>query len=80
MHKHKIEAVLNEGIDAEGVGFPESVTVTGAGFLAPSAISAIAQTVVDSYVGQEFGDYAAVMPDWGMRSDTMQIKVIKRRF
>lgn len=77
MHKLKIEAVLNEGVDAEGIGFPESVTVTNAGFLAPSAITDIAQALVNNYTGHPFGSYLAVIPDWGKRSDNMEIKVVK---
>ena len=78
-HQITIRARLNETVGDDGVGVPQSVTVTGAEFLAPSAITEIAQQVVDSYVGHKFGAYLATIPDWDMRSDDMQIKVVKRR-
>jgi hypothetical protein len=45
-----IRARVNEKI-TDGTGVPESVTVTGAGFLVPDCIRAIAQEAVDSYYG-----------------------------
>lgn len=79
MIRIKIEARLNEDVDAEGVGYPKSVTVTGAEFLAPSAIVAIAQEAIKSYTGLEFSEYLAAMPDWDMVTDNITVPVIKRR-
>lgn len=58
MHKIKIVATLNEGIDSEGVGFPESVTVEGGHMLMASALCDIAQDVVDGYFGSTMSDHS----------------------
>lgn len=79
MHKIKIEAVLKEVVDAEGVGHPESVRVTGAGFLAPSALADIAQETLDSYSGDYSREYIAMLPDSELVDDDMVIPVRKRR-
>lgn len=76
MIRIKIEARLNEDVDAEGVGFPTSVTITGAGFLAPSAITDIAQEAVRSYFGEAFPDYVAIRPDSEYVSDNMVVPVV----
>lgn len=79
MHQIKIVARLNEGVDSEGVGFPESVTITGAGFLDPSAITDIAQEVVRSYYGTNHPNYIAIRPDSELIADDMVIPVVKTR-
>lgn len=76
MHQLKIVARLNEGVDAEGVGFPRSVEITGAGFLAPSAITDIAQEVVRSYYGEPHPNYIAMRPDSEFVTDHMVIPVV----
>ena len=73
-----IRAKLNEEI-IDGVGVPKSVNIKDAGFLAPSALVDIAQETIRAYTGLEFNEYLAVMPDWGKRSDDMDIAVVKRR-
>lgn len=79
MHQIKITARLNEGVDAEGVGFPRSVEITGAGFLAPSAIADIAQEVIDSLSGDYSRDYVAMRPDAEFVTDHMVVPVVKVR-
>lgn len=73
-----IRAKLNDEV-IDGIGVPVSVTVTGAGFLAPSALADIAQEVLDARSGDYSRDYLAMMPDSELVSDNMRIKVIKRR-
>lgn len=73
-----IRATLNEEV-IDGVGVPQSVNITGAGFLAPSALADIAQEVLDSLSADYSREYLPVLPDWDLRSDNMDIKVIKRR-
>ena len=77
MHQIKITARLNEEVDAEGVGYPESVTVTGAGFLDPSAITDIAQEVIRGYFGIDHPNYVAIRPDSERVTDDMVIPVVK---
>lgn len=76
---HTIRAKLNEEI-IDGVGVPKSVNIKGAGFLAPSALVDVALEVLKTYTGVEFPDYVPIMPDWGMRSDDMDIAVVYRRY
>lgn len=45
-----IRARLNEGVDANGIGFPESVTINGAHMLTASALADMAQSLVDEYM------------------------------
>lgn len=79
MQQLKIVARLNEDVDAEGVGFPKSVEITGAGFLDPSAITDIAQEVIDSLSGDYSREYIAIRPDSECITDHMVIPVIKKR-
>jgi hypothetical protein len=50
-HQITIRAMVNEAVDAEGVGYPESVTVTGADALSAGTVREIAQEAVDSLYG-----------------------------
>lgn len=79
MHKIKIEATLNEEVDAEGVGIPQSVRIKGAGFLQASAITDIAQEVLDSLSADYSREYISIRPDSEMITDDMTVPVIKRR-
>lgn len=79
MQKLKIEAVMQEGIDSKGIGFPESVTITNAGFLAPSALTDIAQEVLNGYYGTRDHNYIAELPYVEHRTDNMTIKVNEYR-
>ena len=45
-----IRAKVNEKVE-DGIGYVETVRVTGAGFLGPMAIRDIAQEAVDNYHG-----------------------------
>ena len=76
---HNISARLNEEV-VNGVSIPKSVNIKGAGFLAPSALVDVALEVLKTYTGVEFPDYVPIMPDWGMRSDDMDIAVVYRRY
>lgn len=79
MYQIRITARLNEEVDAQGVGFPKSVTVTGAEFLNPSAITDIAQEVIRVYYGTNHPDYIAVRPDSECITNYMVIPVVKVR-
>lgn len=79
MHQIKIVARLNEGVDSEGVGFPRSVEITGAGFLDASAVTDIAQEAVRSYYGETFPVYVAMRPDSEFVTDHMVVPVVKVR-
>lgn len=62
----------------DGIEVPINVNVKNAEFLAPSAISAIAQEALDEFSGTKFGRLQAGMPDWGSISNDMNIAVIDR--
>ena len=74
-----IRAKLNETTDADGyLSIPESVTITGAGFLAPSALADIAQKVLEDYIGED-SDYNTIYPDWRDISDETVVKIVNRK-
>lgn len=55
-----IRARVNEAVKSNGIGFPESVTVSGAGCLSPSTVQEIAQEAVDNMYGSYESGYRAV--------------------
>lgn len=65
VHEITISARIVEAPDDDGGFEPVGVTVTGASYLAPSALVEIAQEAVNSYFGSYEHGYDAVRPrDW----------------
>lgn len=61
MNTVTIRAKLNERINAEGIGSPDTVTLTGAQFLSRNAMQDIAQEAVDASYGSYETGYLAVV-------------------
>lgn len=77
-----IRARVNEAVKSNGLGFPESVTVTGAEDLSPNTVREIAQSAVDNMYGSYESGYRAVFSDFDQRdahrngtADAVTVKV-----
>ena len=83
VHEISISARIVEEPDSDGGWEPVGVTVTGACYLAPSAIVDIATEAVNSYYGSYEHGYLALRPhDWSYltqdQKDNYTVKVEKR--
>lgn len=67
-----IRARVKEAVRANGVGYPESVTVTGAAALQRSSVRDIAQEAIDSMYGSYESGYRAFIPqtEWDRAQHT----------
>lgn len=83
VHEITISARVIEEPDDDGGFEPVGVTVSGASYLAPSAIVDIAQEAVNSYFGSYVHGYMAIRPnDWpdltDIEKDKYTVKIEKR--
>lgn len=78
-HEISFSARIVETLDDDGGFEPAQVIITGASFLAASAITDIAQETVNSYFGSYDHKYLALRPDSDYKdSETVTITILKR--